>query len=96
MAFMVPVPHQLAVPDRHSAEVLSESSRDPHRERVLCGPASKPKEVRSGMQWCIDIVSGIGWGSSLLMIGVIGFFWLVAVFGMAVLFGVSRHDRRRR
>jgi hypothetical protein len=30
------------------------------------------------------------------MIGVIGFFWLVAVFGMAVLFGVSRHDRRRR
>ena len=48
------------------------------------------------MQWCIDIVSGIGWGSSLLMIGVIGFFWLMAVFGMTVLFRASRHDGRRR
>ena len=48
------------------------------------------------MQWCIDIVSGIGWGSWLLMVGVVGVFWLTAVLGMAALFRASTQDGRRR
>jgi hypothetical protein len=47
------------------------------------------------MQWCFDIVSGIGWGSLLLMIGAVGVLWLVAAFGMAVLFRTSIQDGRR-
>ena len=47
------------------------------------------------MQWCINIVSGIGWGSWLLMVGVVGAFWLTAVLGMAVLFRTSTQDGRR-
>jgi len=48
------------------------------------------------MQWCIDIVSGIGGGSLLLMVGAVGVLWLIAVFGMAVLFRTSTQDEQRR
>jgi hypothetical protein len=48
------------------------------------------------MQWCFDIVSGIGWGSLLLMIGAVGVLWLIAAFGMAVLFRTSTQDEQRR
>lgn len=47
------------------------------------------------MQWCFDIVSGIGWGSWLLMVGAVGVFWVTAVLGMAMLFRASTQDRRR-
>lgn len=51
------------------------------------------------MQWCFDIVGGIGWGSLMMMIGVVGVvgvLWLIAAFGTAVLFRTSTQDRRRR